>query len=417
MMVFHTLVTVIFSPYSDMAFRGYFKEMRAVFKHVLYVFLMMILYIYAVHISNSVSRLVLFTFFLLALGMIYVERIIFKKLLEIYRKNTKNYTSILLVTVPSLADSIVPELCGQPSYVLRGIINYEAEGKSGSLCGKKVVAGKNDALEYIKSHWVDEIFVVLPNNDNPDRDFINACKEMGITMKLAVPKIKNFNYPKKSIETIGDNTYVSGKIVNPDPILLAVKRITDIVGSIVGIIITCVLTVFVAPIIYIRSPGPIFFKQERVGKNGKKFKIIKFRTMYTDAEERKAELMKDNKMDGLMFKMDNDPRIFPFGKILRKLSIDEFPQFFNVFLGQMSLVGTRPPTVDEYKQYDFHHKARLAMKPGLTGMWQVSGRSNITDFEKVVEMDVSYIENWSLALDIKILFKTVVAVICARGSE
>ena len=122
-------------------------------------------------------------------------------------------------------------------------------------------------------------------------------------------------------------------------------------------------------------------------------------------------------MNGLMFKMDNDPRIFPFGRILRKLSIDEFPQFFNIFLGQMSLVGTRPPTVDEYMQYEYHHKARLAMKPGLTGMWQVSGRSNITDFEKIVEMDVSYIENWSLGLDVKILFKTVGAVICARGSE
>lgn len=421
MLVFHTLVTLIANPYSNILTRGYLKEMYAVFKHVLSVFLMMIAYIFAVHAADSVSRLVLFTFVPIALFLIYSERIIFKKLLKIYHKNSGNYTSALLVTVPSLVDLAVSELKKQPNLVIKGIVNYEADNAScnalGSLCGVKAVAGKSDALDYIKSHWVDEIYVVLPNNDNPDKDFVESCKAMGIVMKLAAPKIENFTYPQKVIETIGDTTYVTGMVTNPSQTNLAIKRVIDIVGSIVGMLITCVLTVFVAPIIYIQSPGPIFFRQERVGKNGKKFKIIKFRTMYTDAEERKAELMKDNKMNGLMFKMDNDPRIFPFGRILRKLSIDEFPQFFNVFLGQMSLVGTRPPTVDEYMQYDYHHKARLAMKPGLTGMWQVSGRSNITDFEKVVEMDVSYIENWSLALDIKILFKTVTAVLFARGSE
>lgn len=417
MLVFHTLVALITNPYSGILSRGYLKEMYAVFKHVLSVFLMMIVYIFAVHAADSVSRLVLFTFILIALFLIYLERIVFKKMLKIYRKASSNYTSALLVTVPSLADSVVPELKKQPNSAIKGIVNYECGNIESSLCGIEVVAGKNDALSYIKSNWVDEIYVVLPNNAELDKDFIESCKAMGIIMKLAAPKIENFTYPKKIIETIGDTTYVTGMVTNPDPTRLAIKRIIDIVGSIVGMLITCVLTVFVAPIIYIQSPGPIFFRQERVGKNGKKFKIIKFRTMYTDAEERKAELMKDNKMNGLMFKMDNDPRIFPFGRILRKLSIDEFPQFINIFLGQMSLVGTRPPTIDEYMQYDYHHKARLAMKPGLTGMWQVSGRSNITDFEKVVEMDVGYIENWSLALDIKILFKTVTAVLFARGSE
>ncbi|MGN0114017.1 MAG: sugar transferase [Acutalibacteraceae bacterium] len=417
MLVFHTLVTLGFNPYRNFLVRGYLKEMYAVFKHVLSVFLMMIAYIFAVHVANSVSRLVLFTFIMNAFVMVYVERIVFKKILKIYLKKTNNHTSILLVTVPLLAQSVVPELIKLPNSAIKGIVNYEYGNTVSSLCGIEVVAGKNDALGYIKSNWVDEIYVVLPNNTELDKDFIESCKAMGITMKLSAPKIEGFTYPNKSIERIGGLTYVAGRVTNPDPTRLAIKRLIDIIGSLVGIIITCVLTVFVAPIIFIQSPGPIFFRQERVGKNGKKFKIIKFRTMYTDAEERKAELMKDNKMNGLMFKMDNDPRIFPFGRILRKLSIDEFPQFFNIFLGQMSLVGTRPPTVDEYMQYDYHHKARLAMKPGLTGMWQVSGRSNITDFEKVVEMDVGYIENWSLALDLKILFKTVGAVLCARGSE
>ena len=179
------------------------------------------------------------------------------------------------------------------------------------------------------------------------------------------------------------------------------------------------------PAIYIKSPGPIFFSQYRVGKNGRKFKIYKFRSMYMDAEERKKELMKQNRVsDGLMFKMENDPRVIGsekgpgkgIGNFIRKTSLDEFPQFFNVLKGDMSLVGTRPPTVDEWEKYELHHRARLAIKPGLTGMWQVSGRSEITDFEEVVKLDTKYISEWSFMLDIKILFKTVLIVLGQKGS-
>lgn len=181
-------------------------------------------------------------------------------------------------------------------------------------------------------------------------------------------------------------------------------------------IFTAALCVVLAPIIYIQSPGPIFFSQWRVGKNGRRFKIYKFRSMYTDAEERKKELMSQNKMNGLMFKMDEDPRIFPAGHIIRKFSLDEFPQFWNVLKGDMSLVGTRPPTVDEFEQYEEHHRIRLSIKPGITGLWQVSGRSDITDFEEVVQLDNQYIVNWSLKLDIKIMLKTIGVVLGAKGS-
>lgn len=181
---------------------------------------------------------------------------------------------------------------------------------------------------------------------------------------------------------------------------------------------TGILTVFIAPIIKIKSPGPVFFSQIRVGKNGKKFKIYKFRSMYMDAEARKKELMEKNKIqDGLMFKMDNDPRIIKgIGNFIRKTSLDEFPQFLNVLKGDMSLVGTRPPTVDEWEKYEVHHRKRLAIKPGITGMWQVSGRSGITDFEKVVELDTEYITNWNLGLDLKLLWRTVVVVFRGEGS-
>ena len=179
-----------------------------------------------------------------------------------------------------------------------------------------------------------------------------------------------------------------------------VKRLIDIAGGLVGCILTGIIFIFVGPAIYISSPGPIFFSQTRIGQNGKPFKMYKFRSMYMDAEARKAELMSQNKMsDGRMFKLDFDPRvignkIFPdgrkktgIGEFIRKTSLDEFPQFWNVLNGSMSLVGTRPILPDELEQYELHHRARIAIKPGITGMWQVSGRSDITDFEEIVRLD------------------------------
>ena len=154
-----------------------------------------------------------------------------------------------------------------------------------------------------------------------------------------------------------------------------------------------------------------------MGLNGRVFYIYKLRSMYQDAEARKKELLCKNKMQGYMFKMDDDPRITKVGRFIRRTSIDELPQFWNVLRGQMSLVGTRPPTLDEYEQYQSHHKRRLSMKPGITGVWQVSGRSDIQDFEEVVKLDVWYIDNWSLKLDVKLLFKTIAVVIKRTGAE
>ena len=228
---------------------------------------------------------------------------------------------------------------------------------------------------------------------------------------------------------IGNYTVLTTSINYASARQLCLKRLMDIAGGLVGCIFTAILFVFVAPAIYIASPGPIFFSQERVGKNGKKFKMYKFRSMYMDAEERKAELMKDNKLgDGKMFKLDFDPRVIGnkvlpdgtrktgIGDFIRRTSIDEFPQFFNVLKGDMSIVGTRPPLISETNLYELHHRARLAIKPGITGMWQVSGRSDITDFEEVVRLDKEYIENWDIGLDIKILLKTVMVVIRKDGS-
>ncbi len=182
-------------------------------------------------------------------------------------------------------------------------------------------------------------------------------------------------------------------------------------------IITALFFPFVALAIKLDSPGPILFSQTRIGRNGRRFKIYKFRSMYLDAEERKKELEKQNEIQGLMFKMENDPRITKVGKFIRKTSIDELPQFYNVVKGDMSLVGTRPPTEDEFEKYNQYYRRRISMTPGLTGLWQVSGRSEIEDFDDVVKYDLKYIDSWSLLLDFKILLQTIKVVFTGKGSK
>lgn len=195
------------------------------------------------------------------------------------------------------------------------------------------------------------------------------------------------------------------------------KRLMDIVGGFIGLVLTALITPFVALAIKLESPGPVFFSQVRIGKNGRRFKIYKFRSMYVDAEERKKELEAQNELSGPMFKMENDPRITKVGKFIRKTSIDETPQFYNILIGQMSLVGTRPPTEDEFEQYSMYYRRRLSITPGLTGMWQVNGRSEVTDFDDVVKYDLEYIDNWSLGLDVKLILKTFTSVLFHKGAK
>lgn len=282
---------------------------------------------------------------------------------------------------------------------------------------------------YACKEWVDEVLIVLPKEIAYPNTLIEQLTLAGITVHMNLAKVVNTPGKKQFVERIGDYTVLTTSINYASLNELFLKRVFDIICGIIGCVFTLILCIFVGPAIYIASPGSIFFSQERVGKNGKKFKMYKFRSMYLDAEERKAELMKDNKLaDGKMFKIDFDSRVIGnkikpdgshktgIGEFIRKTSIDEFPQFFNVLKGDMSIVGTRPPLISETNLYEYQHFARLAIKPGITGMWQVSGRSEIIDFDEVVKLDKYYIENWNLGLDIKILFKTVLVVVCKKGA-
>ena len=276
---------------------------------------------------------------------------------------------------------------------------------------------------------MDEVFL------NPTLDMVLPQKMIsdfvvaGITVHINLLTDVEWAGKRQLVESVANYKVLTTSINYATEKQVFFKRTMDIVGGLVGCVLTAIIFVFVAPAIYIQSPGPIFFSQERVGKNGKKFKIYKFRSMYLDAEERKKELMAQNRVkDGMMFKLDFDTRVIGnkilpdgthktgIGNFLRVTSLDEFPQFYNVLKGDMSLVGTRPPTLDEWVKYELHHRTRMAIKPGITGMWQVSGRSKITDFEEIVKLDTQYITEWSIGLDIKILLKTVLAVVKRDGS-
>ena len=258
----------------------------------------------------------------------------------------------------------------------------------------------------------------------------SAVASMGITVHIGIDYIRNMvGAGKKTVEELAGYDVLTVYWNRISFLSAAVKRAGDILGGLVGCLFTLVLTIVIGPAIYLASPGPIFYSQERIGRNGKVFRMYKFRSMYPNADELKKQYMQENRVSGgFMFKLDWDPRIIGnrvlpdgtrktgIGEFIRRTSLDEFPQFLNVLKGDMSLVGTRPPTKDEWVLYKDHHRARMAMRPGITGMWQVSGRSNITDFEEVVRLDTQYIDEWSLALDAKILAKTVLAVVRREGS-
>lgn len=222
-----------------------------------------------------------------------------------------------------------------------------------------------------------------------------------------------FTFTETTNQVLGDNVDVAfDQQVHPSVISKG-KRLLDIVGALVGLTITSVLFIPLAIAIKLDSPGPVMFSQTRCGYKGQQFKIWKFRSMVTNAEALKHQV--ENEIDGAFFKNTNDPRITKVGKFLRKTSLDEFAQFWNVLIGEMSLVGTRPPTLDEVAQYDSHQSNRLEVKPGLTGEWQVNGRSTVLNFDQVVEMDLNYQKRWSLGYDLKLILKTIQVVFSKRS--
>ena len=420
LVIFQLLVSFFGESFSGVLRRGFLIEMKCMIEHEICVMLLAVLYLFmsqqGVMYSRGAFTIMCTLYFFIA----YAARIGWKKVIRSRKFAEGEKRSILIITTDAEAANVVKALRSDSygTYHLAGVALLD-KNKTGSMIQRvPVVAGADDVTAYIHKNWVDEVFFALPEHVDIPKKIMKDCNRMGVVTHVQLAALNELG-KNQVVEDIAGYMVLSSSINIVSSWQLLVKRLMDIAGGLVGCIFTGIIYIFIAPIMKVKSPGPVFFSQVRMGKNGKPFKIYKFRSMYMDAEERKKELMeKNNIKDGLMFKMDDDPRIIKgIGHFIRKTSLDEFPQFWNILKGDMSLVGTRPPTMDEWDKYELHHRRRLAIKPGLTGMWQVSGRSEITDFEEVVELDTKYIEQWSIGLDIKILFKTVTVVFTGSGAK
>ena len=427
MAVFGLVIAVMFNTMHDVLKRRWTTELRQTLTQSLLVFGLVVVYLFSVKDSEKYSRLVLWITLAIYVVLSYLLRLAWKQLLK-RQKRAEQKRAMLLIADEASVRETMRRFAEHPleNIGLCGLVLVDRDATGETLDGVPVVANLEGAARYICREWIDEVYIGVSEANETPYDLLEKCRQMGVTAHLQMVSLGS---GKQIVEKIAGMAVVTNSINVAKPSQLLAKRIIDVLGGLVLSLAALVAIAVIGPIIKRKSPGPILYKQERIGQNGKKFRMYKIRSMYMDADARKQELMSQNRVsDGMMFKLDFDPRIIGnevlpdgtrktgIGEFIRRTSIDELPQGFNVLLGQMSLVGTRPPTVDEWEKYEYHHRARLATKPGITGMWQVSGRSEITDFDEVTRLDTQYIEEWSIGLDIRILFKTVAAVLGHRGA-
>ncbi len=276
---------------------------------------------------------------------------------------------------------------------------------------EEVVERAEPWSDVLKHYSVDEVVAVTTWDQSAIwNELAEACADRGVIFRqlVVMPKPRIGKY---HIEDAGNGQYfVSLETVPQDFLALAIKRALDIVGSIFGLLLCAMVYPFYAIWLQLVSPGAVLFRQERMGRNGRYFTLYKYRTMRPDAERELPALMALNQMNGALFKIKNDPRVIFGGDLMRRAHLDELPQFWNVLMGDMSLVGTRPPTRNEVVSYENRHHRRLSMRPGITGIWQVAGNNAVRDFEEVVKLDCQYIDHWSLGLDLKLIGRTVLKV-------
>lgn len=362
----------------------------------------------------------LFGYFIIFSYIVLVaEKVGIKTFLCQVRRKGFNYRHILIVGTDRKAREFITLIEKYKSWGLKvvGMLKLSDEDSNIADNGYKILGRLDDLVEICKRTTIDEVVFCVPAVSLSHlEEYVQDMEEMGITTRM-VMDFYDLKGPKRELTLFHGEIPILTfyyRAFNADHLLM--KRCLDIVGALVGLCFTGLLFPFIALAIKMDSPGPLLFGQKRVGERGRTFTCWKFRSMYTDAEERKKELMHLNEMNGAIFKIKNDPRITRVGTFLRKTSLDELPQFWNVMKGEMSLVGTRPPTPNEVAAYENWHRKRICIKPGITGMWQISGRNEISDFDEVAKLDIEYIEKWSLWLDIKIICKTFQAVLARSGS-
>jgi len=371
-----------------------------------------------------VNRIFLAIFWLLTTGLVIISRVVIRVALAYARRHGRNTRNLLVIGTNARALGLVENIQARPELGYR-ILGFADENWRGldkfKELGHTLVADFESLPAYLRRNVVDEIVIALPVRSFHTfaSRIAEACEQQGIIIRF-MPNIFDLKEAKhRADEFGGDDALIGHDSTIAEPWGLAIKRMIDIVVSLTAIILLSPVMILTAVMVKLTSPGPIFFIQKRLGRNKRMFHIYKFRTMGVDAEQRLKDLEHQNEADGAVFKIKNDPRITSIGRFLRKTSIDELPQLFNVLKGDMSLVGPRPLQVRDYELFDTFcgdwQRRRFSVRPGITCLWQIKGRSSTT-FEKWMELDLQYIRTWSLWLDLQILAKTVPAVLRGSGA-
>ena len=323
---------------------------------------------------------------------------------------------VLVVGSGQLARAVMHVISTEPGlgYHLVGYLEdgMQANGSAGRF---QSLGGITDMEQVLRDYNIDEVIVAVPSYPREFfSEIIEICDQNATAFKM-VPDMYELSLTRLDVDDLRGIPLIGAKEVSIEGFNLAIKRIVDALIAAVTMLALSPFWALFALLIKLDSPGPVYFRQTRLGKGGKPFTAYKFRSMGEKAEAELASLMEKNEADGPIFKIKNDPRITKVGRVLRRTSLDELPQLINVLKGEMSLVGPRPPLPSEVEQYEPWHLKRLDAAPGLTGLWQVSGRSELP-FDEMVMLDIYYIENWSLGMDIKIILRTIPAVISGKGA-
>lgn len=423
--ILHVALFLILNVYGSLYRRTRFQELYLSAFYNLILVAVSLFIGFSLKVEVFVSRLMMGYFFLLNTAVQCAVHILIRNRNRIFKFKTFRETGIMIFAERKYVREIVSRfrIKKEINWKIAGVVLLDGDDPAlfselGEEIPVLVYDGKDgEHLRFATQHVVDEVFIQVHKTGSESllSTLVREFEQMGIVVNVYLNVMDIEVGGNRQVYTVEDYPVVAFSSRLFDYRMVVLKRIIDIFGALIGLFITGLVGIFVAPAILIESPGPLIFKQKRVGSNGRVFNFYKFRSMYRDAENQKESLMSQNEMSGPMFKIEKDPRITKVGSFIRKTSIDELPQFFNVLKGDMSLVGTRPPTLDEYMQYSPYQKRRISFRPGITGLWQVSGRNNIRDFDEVVKLDLEYIDHWSLGLDFKIILKTVGMIFSRRS--
>lgn len=364
---------------------------------------------------GTISRLVLLVFAPICFVLLFLSKVLIFKIMSFRTKNEQS-TRNLLIIADDNSEFFIDQVLQNHilGYKVRVIITDSEKITDKYIIEHTVLPSIIDIKKFIEIEAIDEVvYCKLDFNEKEVKNLIYACEEIGVVFQLQ-SQLFSMVKIKAHVNYFGETPFLTFANTPSSYAMLKLKFIFDFLFALSVILITSPFFIIIAILIKASSKGPVIFKQKRVGLRRREFMVYKFRTMVQNAEELKAKLMEQNEQKGPVFKIKKDPRITKIGAFLRKTSLDELPQFFNVLKGEMSVVGPRPPIPQEVEQYERWQLRRLSMKPGITCIWQVSGRNNIS-FDDWMRLDLQYIDNWSLSLDFFLILKTIRTVFKGTG--